>query len=386
MQTNKTLESLIRRNKIHSDFYKMCEGARKKYIALHRTLVFFLGCMDGRVNPLNMCGLPAGVAYVLKQRGGVFSLSYNYFGKTIMNWYEKAIESGRSTLGFVSYHFNKSSEDLGCAGHENDTNRAILALQSVVEEFGRVYDDKSVFDTVLVGIETGKSGFVFHGRNVGDTYSISENLNHSEDQIEEELRKLYPDMDREIFRDMLAYAVGNHNMLIKNGGSLHDHDQIDHEERVVAFGKGHEFIFQTTGKDGDVPMSNFCLSVGPYNKHFVDEIKTSFNVLKGNVLKRGMNTEDGFVLLSSAEYENHVRKNWALEKIRGYTSDALAVFNSEEMKEVRELLAPHMILVEAIVDSKTRVMTIIRKTRLGGEASEINGNSVSHNKEAVSVN
>lgn len=362
MDTNKTLEKLKSRNTVHSDAFINSEGSRIQYWAKHPTRTIFLGCMDGRVNFLAMTNKQAGIAKVLKQRGGVFDLAFNYFGTIMIESYKNAIRYGKDVLVFASYHYDKHDDHFGCAGHNYETGKAIDCAENIIQQFFRIFRDRGVFDAVMIGIETRSESLVFHGRDSSKVYKTIDHINTSKEKIFYALRELYPDMKEAVFNDLVEYALGNQQYLKKHEDKITKDLQVDHKERVIAVGRGHEFIFQTTGKDGDEPLANFCLSVGPYNDKFKEEIKTSLKVIFDNIIKRGMDVSDGFVLFASAIYENqNVAKCWAIEKAEKYAKDAIDVLSedSDFMKEIRSVIVPHLIIVTAIIDKNTRKMDIM---------------------------
>ncbi len=368
-RTNHTLEKLKERNAVHSSKFIKSSGALKQYWAKHPTRVAFLGCMDGRVNFLYITNSKAGAANGYKVAGGKFNLGFNYFGLLNYDWYNAAMSSGHDCLVFSTYHFHSDDEHLGCKGHNYSTADAIGCGKKIVQQYKKVFDDGSVFDAVLLGIDTKDHNLVFHAEHNDETCSIIDYVEKTDEELIDRLRAIFPRMSNQIFNDLVPYALGNRNHLRgENHGIIIESVGDDHEEKVIAIGRGHEFIFQTTLMEGDIPATRICLSVGPYNDEFKSNIRISLMIVKDSIEKGRIDPAEGVVLLSSAIFDDDsgVSHNWAVQKVEEYASQAIAVINEDtpEMESVREIVVPHLLLAKAVISTVTRKMEIISSESL----------------------
>ena len=288
------IEWLIDLSKHHSETYCAPEAhlARKRYSAKHPTKVIALKCMDGRIHIPYATKTPLGIVQPFRNLGGMFDLGWPYLGEVLSNTVKEAIEESRRVLILITYHYSKGDEHRGCAGFEYNCEAAkahVAVIKKQIEHiFGKQH--QSVYP-LICGFETDEDAILFHGEN-DEIMNMADSLTLSEDELLNSLQKIYKNMPEQILNDLLPLAKGNieHIIDVKKAGRNLELDTV-HREWMICVGRGFDFLH----------VPNLALIVGPYSPDLNDPITKAISIIKSN-MEKGMISNDGFLLLSSAPY------------------------------------------------------------------------------------
>lgn len=353
MPMNAVNKFLLEYNRQQSDFFlSPDEVARRSiYSFLHPTKVKVKKCMDGRVNVPKMTDdeVPMGIISPFRNMGGRFRIGSPNYAHHVRNFHdytERAMktEGCPGGLVMVTYHYSAGSKHRGCKGFDYDTDAARSYTAGLKIACDTVYGSRhQVVHPIQIGIETDHEAFVFHGDAPGTSLDIAEKLDLSADELSAELRKLYPGMKADIFRDLVPFAVGNQRHVRKIIESNRPIEDLYHAEQIIAVGRGFDWLH----------LYNKALIVGPFSVDWLHEVVIAANIVLSNFKEGRIPREQGAVLLVSAPHRNPgvdamVAREKALE---------MADASFKAIKDsVPELLEYDLDLVVGTLDRSTMLM------------------------------
>ena len=340
--------TLLERNREQSALFTSSDAAlwRGKYRAEHPTEMAGFKCMDGRLHLPELTETPTGIIQPFRNLGGQFNLGWPFLNAVVWEWVQYAISRGRLVLPLVTYHFSRGSKHRGCKGFNYDTAAAVAYTRNLREQFERVLGfGHSVVYPVQVGIETDEDALIFHGLKEGNELDLASlEPDVSPDSLRRSLEGLYPGMQAQFVTDLLPLMVGNLRHIAKVRAAHRPPAVIDHQEQVLAVGRGFDWLH----------WPNKALIVGPWSPDLSHPIEIAAKLLLSNINEGRVPSSDGVVLMSSAVYRRKAGPEirFAEEKSRVLAELALGVIR----EEVPELMG-HIKVLTGITDLNTREFT-----------------------------
>lgn len=312
---NLTTKFLLKRNEEKSKEFisPINRLARQYFRSEHPTEIGVGKCMDGRLNFVTIIeDLPQGIVQPYRQIAGVFDLGDPYLGSLIEGWVNYSISKTRKCLFLSTYHFSSGDHHKGCAGHKENTEEALKWAKKLVKQFNLVFGEnaqQSIVYPIVVGIDTDTDGLIFH--NNGKTFSVFNNINLTEEEINKQITHLYPEMATDVRNDLLFLIYGNYKhvkTILKTGKEFLD---LVHGESIICIGRGFGWLHEP----------NKALIIGPYNNELFsveDAIETAGNIVLKNIKEGRVSGTDGItVMCSSLFFEEGM--NRMRETIKAYT-------------------------------------------------------------------
>ncbi len=290
---NNTVKFLLSHNREQSTLYSSptAQSERRFYRQEHPTEIAAFKCMDGRLNLPVFTEMPPGIIQPYRTMGGIFDLGDERLGRLVEDWHSYALHKPRRCLPLATYHFSKGSEDRGCAGHGHNTKNAVHSARRLVKQFKHIFGTATMYP-VLVGIETDQEALVFHN-DAGKVFQVSEHLEASRGELENILRKMFPDMVNQILCDLLQLVVGNQHHVKKDiVEKKREPIDLEHRERTICFGRGFDWLH----------IPNQALIIGPFGNNIEQSIIIAGNILLKNVKKGRVSKEDGFAVMTAGLY------------------------------------------------------------------------------------
>jgi len=343
MKNDKLINFLLRHNERQSEEFATPDAVleRRQYRAKHPTEIAAWKCMDGRLHLPIITETPLGIIQPFRNIGGQFDLGWPFFGLLTKEWVDYALNRGRDSLIFVTYHFSKSNVHLGCKGFAYDTEAAKKFTRNLVHQVERVFGVRhSVVYPIQLGIETDEDALILHG--VGDAVlDLGKIKEIDEEKLCIQLRKLFPDMKTQMVEDLLPLVMGNLRHIAKKRNEKKTKVAIDHEEQILGVGRGFDWLH----------LHNKALLVGPFSYDLGDPISKAAGILLDNINCKRIPKKDGVVLMASAVYRDEVgiERQLANEK-----AISLAQFAMSTIKEKVPDLMHHLNLLVGTVDLNTR--------------------------------
>lgn len=310
---------------------------RQLYRQQHPTEVLALECMDGRLNLALYTETPQGIIQPFRNIGGKFDLGWPFLQTTIRNHVDYALEVGRRTIVFVTYHYSKSNTHWGCKGFLYDTCAAREAAFKLYAQFERVFG-KSVVYPIVVGLETDEESLIFHGAH-GVQFPVADAV--GDVHLTEVIRGLYPDMHPQMQRDLCPLVEGNLRHVREVRGSGKEPLDLQHREQIIELGRGFDWLH----------LPNAALIVGPYHD-WRESIATAGDLALSNLNEGRIPKEYGVLLLVTAltrDEEGSFGWNMAVEKSAYLMEGAKQILE----KQVPDLW-PQLKFVRGVVSAHTR--------------------------------
>lgn len=319
-KNSKTTQFVLDRNRQQSEEFidPRNRSSRKLHRSKYPTEIAAFKCMDGRINLPVITNIPQGIIQPYRQIAGVFDLGDPYLGSLIEGWFEYSISKKRKCLVFSTYHFSKGDPHRGCAGHKENTQQAIEWAKRLVNQFKLVFGEvskDSVLYPIVVGIETDTDGLVFHGYS-GEIFSVFENLDLNNNQIEEKFHELYPEIADDVMQDLLYLVSGNYRHVREINKVGKEFLELVHGESIICIGRGFGWLHEP----------NKALIIGPYKNELFsveDAIETAGKIVLKNIKEGRVSKTDGVtVMCSSLFLEEGVNRR--RETIKAYSLFKLA--------------------------------------------------------------
>ncbi len=284
-------QQIIARNRAQSALY--CDPSERVRRATHRqahpTEIAAFKCMDGRLDLARITRTPPGIVQPFRNVGGNLDLGWPFLGSAMTDWVEYTISRGRNRLIFVTYHFSQSDPHWGCKGQGYDTAKALASAQKLCRQFEDVFGSHvRTTHPIVVGIETDEDLLILHSeQDPNSVYNVGDHLSDTEIEMAAALRKLYPSMLQQTLNDLLPLIAGNqvHVREIRKAGR--PHVELDHAERVIAVGRGFDWLH----------MPNTALIIGPYSHMWPDAVETAGHIVFKNLESKVIPRDEGVLVL-----------------------------------------------------------------------------------------
>lgn len=303
--------------------------------------------MDGRLNLALMSEIPVGIIQPFRNLGGMFDLGWPYLNDLVRQSVVYETDHGRRCIFLLTYHWSKGERHRGCYGFHYDVDAARDFIFSLRRQVERVFgSEHSVVYPICMGIETDEDAYILHGAN-GDVLNLADwDARRSEDDLRVAVERLYPDMHRDIVRDLLPILLGN----IVHIGKVRADDRplvaIDHRERAIVIGRGVGWLHEP----------NYAVIVGPFAPDLDEPLINAGQIVQRNLSEGRIPREEGALLMASAPYRDPVgiEPRLAIEKARMLAGFAYTLYR----RELPELFQRLDVLV-GIVDMGTQKFTQI---------------------------
>ncbi|MFO7993797.1 MAG: carboxysome shell carbonic anhydrase [Marinobacter sp.] len=322
------IDWLMELSRNHSASFSSPESqlARQRYLAEHNTLIIAMKCMDGRIHLPHVTRTPMGIIQPFRNLGGIFNLGWPYLGDLLADTVQSAVNAGRRVLIIITYHYSSGAKERGCAGFNCDREAArahALGIRRQVETlFGGGH--QTVYPLVC-GFETDEDALVLNGRD--DSFlDLSTIAPTAGDEMESRIAALYPDMPAPVQRDLLPLVKGN----IQHIAEIRKSDRelnIEHREWVICIGRGFDFLH----------VPNLALIIGPFSPDLSHPIRQAAAIIKANMAS-GRVPDDGFLLLSSAPYQEPGAQKARATLKSSFLSEFAANVIKQEFPELAELM------------------------------------------------
>jgi hypothetical protein len=351
------VDELLKVNQSYSERFVREKAMREEYRRAHASEIGWLGCMDGRMNGPMLCGMPIGVSQTWQNGGCDFSLDQQSFQRSLWDWYTCVVDQGRVCLILVFYHFSGSQKHLGCRAHQYDAHAARLVAWPLVEQLNddfREHDGSRRLYAIPCGLETDREAFIFHRLRDSEVLNVATMLCLKEDEVRERFRDFYRNEipDGAVIEDILEVALGNIAHVKVNGTIHRPTGSADHCESIIAFGRGFEWLFETS--------INKALVLGNFDPNAKEKIKIAAEILLNNLSERKtICRKRGVALVVSVPFRGLIEDpagKLAQRRARNSADMAMRVITEEV-----PMLLPYLQFVVGIIDNDTRRLSIIRR-------------------------
>ena len=279
-------DRIIAINDYQSPRYIREKPARIRHRAKHPTHFACLKCMDGRVHLAQMTKTPMGIAKPFRCIGGRFRTFWHAFNERLDGLVSEATLRGTRSVVFVSYHFSRSSPQLGCAGWDYDVSAARAHAYRLSKELGEIYEDELV--AIPMCAETDGDLLTLHGTN-GDV-SGEDFIDIADEDALLKIRQAMPNVDSQTLRDIMPFLMGNAQRVAELKQNPRDLSALDHRERVMALGEGFDWLAE----------ANFALINNDVDPDMIKPIVTAGRILENNL--RSAPAGDDATILTSVPY------------------------------------------------------------------------------------
>ena len=262
-------QRIVEINTTRSAEFVAAEGARRRYLAQHRTHLGCVKCMDGRVLIPVMTGTPIGIVRPFRAIGGRFEVFWPSFLGRVHGWVCEAMDDGAHAALLLSYHFSASDTKLGCAGWHHDTAAARKHAELLRDQLGYVFGEELV--PIVIGAETDRDIITIHG-TLGDLCG-EHVIGKDSAWVLSELNRILPSAPARVRADLVPLMLGNAKRieyLTKNPRNL---TQLGHDERILAVGQGFDWLAE----------ENLALIVNDADPNLSSSIKVAANILANNL-------------------------------------------------------------------------------------------------------
>lgn len=242
----------------------------------------------------------------------------------------------------ITYHFSKGDTARGCAGFDCDHDAARAHAQGIKKQVEAIFGTghQSVYPLVC-GFETDEDALILHN-DAGGFLDLSILNSQQLTDLPARVASLFTDMPRQVFNDIMPLLEGNlrHiSQIRKSNREL----AVEHREWILCVGRGFDFLH----------VPNIALIVGPYSPDLSHPIQKAASIIQSN-MEKGRIPDDGFLLLSSAPYqEPGPDRARAVMKAR-----FMEAFAAEVIRICQPHLADKMITRTAILNWPTRRLEV----------------------------
>ena len=342
------VREVIERNIEQSTIFRSSDAylARKFYRAQHPTEILWFKCMDGRLHGPVITETPVGIIQPLRNLAGSFELGWGYLADIFLQWVMYAVQNGRRCLPFITYHWSKSDVHKGCKGHNYDVEKAKLDASRLVHNIEKAFGkDHQIVYPIMVGIETDEDAMVLHGAD-GDSINLIDELETASDILKTKIRKLYPDMDKQVVEDLFALVEGNIRHIHDLRANPRPDQQTMHGEQIIAVGRGFDWLH----------WLNRALIIGPFSYDVATPIATAATIVLDNINKGLVPREEGALLMTSGVYRQPTGPEPILAELK---ANYLEEFALNVIKTRVPDLYPHLHVLSGSVDMETRMFNVL---------------------------
>jgi hypothetical protein len=333
---------ILRRNE---DFItKMSDPREREMLRLWkewgRTEVAVLKCMDGRLTMSHITNTPPGLMQVFRTMGGKFDLGMPWFGELLHQWIEYSSSKNRNCLVFCTYHFSKGNAHRGCRGFNYDRYAAQQAAEQLRRDIAYTYKGaNTLVYAIVVGIETDEDALILHSHHAHGVNSSMLDSSEStippstggygfNEELEEELERLYLDMPLRMRKDLAAIMSRNVNHIREVRKQKRTPVELDHLEQAICVGDGFHWLNEP----------NTAFIVGPYSATWHVDVKVAGGIVLESMRdpkRLASMSQDGVALVCASSYREQWRPLMRRAELRAryFAEIAIAVLQ----KEVPEL-------------------------------------------------
>ena len=292
------IPELLELNRAQSEQYLQQAPARKAYRAKHPTLIAAFKCMDGRVHLPLMTRTPVGLIRPFRNIGGIFDAGWPALRGRLSQMRSYALAHGRHFLCMATYHFSKGDPHRGCAGHAYDTDKAVAAAASMVDQLRYFFTNDPLRQVyaIMAGVETDCEALVFHGKN-GKVVSMADMQSADGAMLMDVIRDLYPDMPQQVAQDLIPLMAGNVEHVRAVACKEKSHVELEHMERVLAVGQGFDWLHKI----------NYALVVNDADPQLDVTIGKAAGIIKSNRDAGRIPKESAVYFASVSYYDEHER-------------------------------------------------------------------------------
>jgi hypothetical protein len=303
------IPELLELNRVQSELYLREAPIRKAYRAKHPTLLAAFKCMDGRVHLPLMTRTPVGLIRPFRNIGGIFDLGWPALRERVDELRGYALARGRHMLCLATYHFSAGDPHRGCAGHAYDTEKAVGAAASLVDQLNFFFecDPLRQVYAIMVGVETDCETLVFHGKD-GRTVSMGDHALSDEATLLRVIKDLYPGMPEQVAADLLPLLIGNAAHAAALCLQPKVGVELQHRERTLAVGSGFDWLHKI----------NYALIINDTDPQLDRSIATAASIIKSNRDAGRINKESA-VFFASVSYFDENQKHGAVMNARYLT-------------------------------------------------------------------
>jgi hypothetical protein len=334
------VERLLALSRHHSEHFCSDEAtaARQAYLKQHPSRIVVMKCMDGRIHVPHATRTPMGIIQPFRNLGGIFDLGWPYLGEMLCDAVTDAAEAGRDVLMLITYHFSRGERSRGCAGFGCDADAARRHAEQVRGQAKTLFaQHRRMFYPLVAGFETDTDTLILHNA-AGEVLDVATLDTADADSLGARIDALFPDMPATLRADLLPLVSGNLEHALSLRGVSRELD-IEHREWVICVGRGFDFLH----------VPNTALIVGPYSPDLSEPIGIAASIIDAN-MRCGRIADDGFLLLSSAPYEDP-----GVDEARArLKSRFLLDFAREVIQREHPALAKRMLSMAAVVHWSTR--------------------------------
>lgn len=345
-QMSSLVQMVLDRNREQSTLFCSpdAQQARRRYRALHPTEIAWFKCMDGRLNGPVITRTPVGIIQPFRNLAGSFDLGWPYLGELTQQWVDYAVDQGRHSMPFITYHWSKSDKHKGCRGHGYDVEKAKADARRFVKTIEYAFGDghKQVYP-ILTGLETDEDTMVLNGLR-GQELNISQAIGWSEDELLNCIQELFSDMEDSMVNDLLPPLQGNIAHIKSIRENPRAAEETVHAEQILAIGRGFDWMH----------WLNRALIIGPYSYDLAEPIRTAAEIILDNIRKGTVSAHDGALLMTSGVYRE---KTGSYPRMAELKARSLEAFALKVIKESVPDLYPHMHVLSGTVDTNTRLFT-----------------------------
>ncbi len=340
------VEELLALNQQQSELYTQPGQVdlRNNYRVRHPTRIACFKCMDGRVNLSALTGTPIGVIRPYRNIGGVFDLGWPALEERLNDYVDYTIDAGAQNLFLATYHYSKSSKQLGCRGHNYDVSISVDSARTLVEQMNRVFGKghEQVYPLV-VGVETDGEELIFHGRD-GIEERMGDHLKEEPRHLNSLIRELYPDMPQAVVKDLLPLMSGNAEHIKKIRREPKKVEQLDHTERILAVGEGFDWLHRV----------NYALIINDLDPTLDDTIAKAAGIVKENRDKKRIPSDQALYFVSVWYFQQGRRRANAVERAHYLTALGL-----ESIRKFHHDLDGFFQPLTAVMDWETRKLELL---------------------------
>lgn len=329
----------------HSELYCDPENhlARQRYQAKYTTEIVALKCMDGRIHLPYATQTPLGIIRPFRNLGGIFDLGWPYLGDLLADVVGASIRQGRRVLVIITYHFSRGDTARGCAGFNCNQEAALTHALGIKKQVEAIFGSghQSVYPLVC-GFETDEDALILHN-NSGNRLDLSTLASDRHPELNSRLKAMFADMPDQVQHDLMPLLEGNvrHIAQIRNSNR---ELAIEHREWTLCVGRGFDFLH----------VPNIALIIGPYSPDLSHPIQKAAGIIQGN-MDKGRIPDDGFLLLSSAPYQDPGPDRARAELKARF----MAAFTAQVIRDCQPQLAEKMISRTAILNWPTRRLEVL---------------------------
>lgn len=356
-ERNPIVEKLLELNERHSKLFISSKRSRKIHRKEHPTEIAAMKCMDGRIHVPVMTNTPLGIITPWRNIGGQFNLGWPHYLETIKGWAKYALDNGKKSVVFTTYHFARGFEGedqevakrRGCAGHNYDTAEAIESSRALKVQFDRVYQSDCLY-AIQCGIDTDLDALILHGDN-GEILDLAEAKFDSTDDVIYTLKQMYPLIPSTVIDDILFLVENNMSHIAEIKKSNRPKADSEHRERVLAIGRLYDWLHEP----------NLALILGPYDPKFKENIIKAAGILQSNIDAKRIDPADGLALLVSAPFGTPgADKNAAIEKAKWMEEYAYKIIkNDVPASENGTRLEDYLSVVTGVCDTRDRKLHLL---------------------------